>query len=170
MGVTVVGANGRPVSSNLVDAGVFSVAFEEHFQSVHRFLARRVGTILADDLAAETFATAFSRRTSFDSSRGSAKGWFFGIATNVLRNHWRVEQRLFALDARPGRDRTTGAYEVTDALAGTWELGPQVAKALGELTQDHRDVLLLHAWADLTYEEIAFALELPMGTVRSRLS
>jgi len=49
-------------------------------------------------------------------------------------------------------------------------VAPQLAQALGVLSQDQRDVLLLHAWADLSNEEIASALGVPTGTIRSRLS
>ena len=47
---------------------------------------------------------------------------------------------------------------------------PLVAEALGVLSREERDVLLLFAWADLSYEQIAEALTLPIGTVRSRLN
>jgi RNA polymerase sigma-70 factor (ECF subfamily) len=48
--------------------------------------------------------------------------------------------------------------------------GPALAHALASLRADERDVLFLYAWAELSYAEIAEALDLPLGTVRSRLS
>jgi hypothetical protein len=74
--------------------------FRAHFAPVYRFIARRVGTDLAEDLAAEAFATAYRRRASYDPARGSVRSWLFGIAANVLREHWRDEQELLELDAR----------------------------------------------------------------------
>jgi RNA polymerase sigma-70 factor (ECF subfamily) len=71
----------------------FEVAFREHFAPVYRFIARRVGTDLAEDLAAEAFATAYRRRASYDQDRGSLRSWLFGIAANLVREHWRDEQR-----------------------------------------------------------------------------
>jgi RNA polymerase sigma-70 factor (ECF subfamily) len=78
----------------------FEDAFREHFAPVYRFIARRVGTELAEDLAAEAFATAYRRRASYDPDRGSLRSWLFGIATNIVREHWRDEQQLLELDAR----------------------------------------------------------------------
>jgi RNA polymerase sigma-70 factor (ECF subfamily) len=151
------------------DPQAFEVAFTANFQHVHRFLARRVGSALADDLAAETFAVAFRRRASFDPSLGEVRGWLFGIATNLLRAHWREEQHLLALEARivsePGRPPS----ESDDEVLARW-VAPRLARALGLLSQNQRDVLLLHAWPELSGEEIASALGVPAGTIRSRLS
>ena len=74
--------------------------FREHFAPVYRFIARRVGTDLAEDLAAEAFATAYRRRAFYQPERGSLRSWLFGIAANVVRGHWRDEQQLLELDAR----------------------------------------------------------------------
>ena len=65
----------------------------------YRFAARRVGPATAEDLAAETFATAYRRRATFDPARGSLRAWLFGIVANLVRSHWRAEQHLLALDA-----------------------------------------------------------------------
>lgn len=146
----------------------FEDVFTEYFVPVHRFLARRVGTTLADDLAAETFAVAFRRRLSFDPSLGTVRAWLFGISTNLLRAHWREEQHLLALEARTVAEPVPPADGDERAIA-RW-LAPRLAQALGVLSQDQRDVLLLHAWAELSGEEIASALGVPAGTIRSRLS
>jgi RNA polymerase sigma factor (sigma-70 family) len=152
----------------LADASCFEAVFVANFPYVHRFLARRVGTALADDLAAETFALAFRRRQSFDPALGSIRGWLFGIATNVLRAHWREEQHLLTLEARIVAESSSPAEAEDEALA-RWVAG-RLARALGMLSQDQRDVLLLHAWADLSSEEIASSLGMSAGTIRSRLS
>ena len=151
------------------DPQAFEAAFTANFQSVHRFLARRVGSALADDLAAETFAVAFRRRDSFDPSLGEPRAWLFGIATNLLRAHWREEQHLLALEARIVGEPGPPVTESDDDALARW-VAPYLARALGLLSQDQRDVLLLHAWADLSSEEIGSALGVPAGTIRSRLS
>jgi RNA polymerase sigma factor (sigma-70 family) len=156
-----------PVVVGLAD---FEQCFEVNFAVVHRFIARRVGTPLADDLAAEAFATAFQRRRTFDPGRGPARAWLLGIANNLVREHWRAEQRLLSissrLEARPGAiGREPGPEE---QVAASW-LAPRVAQALASLPAAQRDVLLLHAWGGLSREEIAIALGLRAGTVRSRL-
>ena len=143
-----------PVRCSLVEGQAFEAAFTANFQSVHRFLARRVGSALADDLAAETFAIAFRRRDSFDASLGEVRAWLFGITTNLLRAHWREEQHLFALEARIMGEPGPPMTENDDDALARW-IAPRLARALGLLSQDQRDVLLLHAWAELSSEEIA---------------
>src|ERR1700728_583080 len=65
------------LKGSLEDPQAFEAAFTAKFPSVHRFLARRIGSPLADDLAAETFAVAFRRRGSFDPSLGELQAWLF---------------------------------------------------------------------------------------------
>jgi RNA polymerase sigma factor (sigma-70 family) len=152
---------------------VFGVVFDRHFVAVHRYLARRVGRNRADDLAAQTFVVAFARRGVFDESVASARPWLLGIATNLMRNELRAEQRLLAALARLDSGSAGDlADEVERSLARASAASEvaQVASALGELDRDQRDVLLLWAWGELSYEEIASALAIPIGTVRSRLS
>ena len=139
-------------------ADAFEDLFERHFDRVHGYLARRVGPELGRDLASETFTRAFAGQKRYDTARGEVLPWLFGIANNLLRRHYRDEERRLRALARldPRRD---------DAPAEE----PQLAGALAALTPEERDVLLLYAWADLEYAEIASTLELPIGTVRSRL-
>jgi RNA polymerase sigma-70 factor (ECF subfamily) len=149
----------------------FEAAFREHFPLVYRFIARRVGAAIAEDLAAETFATAYRRRAAFDPGLGSLRSWLLGIATNLVRSHWRAEQHLLDLDARlvPEIDLLADSDAADQRLAAAL-LAPRLATALGQLTGDQREVLLLHAWAGLSHEEIATALQIAPGTARSRLS
>jgi RNA polymerase sigma-70 factor (ECF subfamily) len=153
----------------------FEETFREHFAPVYRFIARRVGTALAEDLAAEAFATAYRRRASYEPSRGSPRSWLYGIAANIVRGHWRAEQRLLELDARLSaagpESASTGPFaDAADERVIAESLAPRIAGALAALNAEQRDVLLLHAWAGLSHEEIAAALEIAPGTARSRLS
>ncbi len=163
----------RPTAGegHIVDPADFEAAFQQHFPPVYRFIARRVGPALAEDLAAETFATAYRRRASFDPGRASLRSWLHGIANNLVRNHWRAEQHLLALDARliPEVD-LSGSPEAADDRVTAAMLAPRLAAGLARLTRDQRDVLLLSAWAELSHEEIAAVLGIAPGTVRSRLS
>jgi RNA polymerase sigma factor (sigma-70 family) len=162
----------RPAAGEgrIADPASFEAAFGQHFPPVYRFIARRVGPALAEDLAAETFATAYRRRALFDPGQGSLRSWLYGIATNLVRNHWRAEQHLLALDARlvPEVD-ASGSPEAVDDRVTAAMLAPRLAAALAQLTRDQRDVLLLSVWAELSHEEIAAVLEVAPGTVRSRL-
>jgi len=161
----------EPSSDGLIAGGeAFGRCFEENFPAVHRFIARRVGTALADDLAAETFATAYRRRHAFDPEKGSLRSWLFGIAANLVRNHWRAEQHQLELDARLAVDvELRQDPSLSDDRLSASLAGPRIAAALADLVAEQREVLLLHAWAELSHQEIAAALGIPLGTVRSRL-
>jgi RNA polymerase sigma factor (sigma-70 family) len=147
----------------------FEAVFEAEFASLHRYLARRVGPAAADELAAETFAVAFRNWDRVDPAR-SVRPWLYGIAANLMRHHWRKERRMLRAYARTGADpvlaQVDEAVERADADAQHREL----ATALAGLRRDEREILLLHAWAELTDAEIADALDVPVGTVKSRLS
>lgn len=155
------------ISGSLAVPETFGGIFDRHFSAVHRYLARRVGHERADDLASQTFTVAFERRATFRPGDVGARPWLLGIATNLLRNDRRSEQRLLETLARLSADASAAA-RVSGRTAPDVDF--EMAAALGALDGDQRDVLLLHAWAELSYEEIADALAIPIGTVRSRLS
>lgn len=142
---------------------VFEQLFERYFAQVLRYLRRRVGDDLADDLAGEVFVQAFAARARYEPRTGSALPWLLGIATNLVRMHWRAEERRLAaltrLAAQP--PAVAGLPEPSDA---------RIAAAVAGLPREQREVLLLHCWADLTHDEIAHALGLAEGTSRSYLT
>lgn len=148
----------------------FSSVFERHFDDVRHYLVRRVGPALGDELASETFVRAFDGRGSFDAERGVVRAWLFGIAANLLRHRARSEQRRLRAYARSGVDPVAEELEGIPARIDAQRTGPRLAAALARLSSGEREVVLLYAWAELSYDEIAVALELPVGTIRSRLS
>ncbi|RQX16429.1 RNA polymerase subunit sigma-70 [Micromonospora ureilytica] len=153
---------------------LFGELFERYGGWLYDFSARRVGRQLAEDLVAETFLVAFSLRDRYDRSVINARPWLFGILTNLLRKHHRAEVRWLRALEKSGTDPLGGsgqhnfadrANERLDAKAATQAL----AGVLAAMPQDQRDLLLLHVWAGLDYPELASALGLAPGTVRSRL-
>jgi RNA polymerase sigma factor (sigma-70 family) len=166
-----IGTDAELINASLSDPPAFGALFDRHFAAIHRYLRRRVGTDLADDLASETFVQAFGSRLTYLQERQDARPWLFGIASNLLRRHYRVERSRLLAHARAGTVaergmEPDGVEDRLDAAAA----GPIVARALASLRAQERDVLLLFAWAGLSYEEISEALQIPVGTVRSRLS
>jgi RNA polymerase sigma-70 factor (ECF subfamily) len=146
---------------------VFAEAFESEFPRLHRYLRRRVGPDLADDLAAETFATVYANWERYDTDR-SLRPWLYGIAANLLRHHWRSERRQLRAYARTGIDPVVD--DLDDSLTSVdADARRRLAAALAELRPEEKEILLLHAWAELTDAEIADALAIPAGTVKSRL-
>jgi len=150
------------IERSLSDGVAFAGVFDRHYSAIHRFLSGRVGPDLADDLSSETFAVAFRRRATYNLLREDARPWLFGIAANLLRDHRRSEERRLRAYSRAG----TGLVE-------SEEVGPRlegpVALALLALSVEERNLILLYAWGELSYEQLAEAFSLPVGTVRSRL-
>jgi RNA polymerase sigma factor (sigma-70 family) len=157
------------IAASKTDPTRFGVIFDRHVEAIHAYLQRRVGPDIADDLAAETFVKAFGARGRYDVSRESARPWLFGIATNVVRHHRRRERRQLAAYRRSFVTPTLPDNEEVEDRADAAIASRRLARALASLRASQREVLVLHAWADLSYAEIAAALDLPIGTVRSRL-
>ncbi|MFF5211598.1 RNA polymerase sigma factor [Streptosporangium sp. NPDC000396] len=150
----------------------FGVLYDRYFTKIHRYVAGRLGTQTADDLTAEIFLAAFHSRTGFDTRRGVVRGWLYGIATNVVAQHRRHESRqLRILQRASADDEVDAGHEdlVASRLTAAGVQG-QLASALSAIPDADRDVLLLLALAELSYEEIAQALDIPAGTVGSRLN
>ncbi|MCD0450685.1 RNA polymerase sigma factor [Actinocorallia sp. API 0066] len=153
------------------DAERFTDVYDRHFDVIYGYVAGRLGAQTADDVAAETFTTAFRYRARFDPARGSVRAWLFGIATNLVARHQRAEARHYRALARTVAEPPAASHEsrVVTAVAAQ-RLQPQLAAALAALPARERDVVLLAALADLSHAEIAQALGIAYGTVGSRLS
>ncbi len=154
-------SDAEAIAASVDRPAAFDAVFERHVAAVHAFAQRRIGIDLAEDVTAETFARAFSARRRFDRDQPSARPWLLGIASNVMRRHWRTERRRLAAYAKSVDAERPGSPPSAETAA---------LAALARLPLRQREVVLLHAWADLSYEEIARALDVPIGTVRSRLA
>ncbi len=154
------------------DAQHFAVIYERHFAQIYRYVARRTGASAADDLTAEVFLRAFARRDRFDPAAMSARPWLYGFAANIVADHLRQQRRrsrayVHAIEPDPGPATTTA--EVDDRFDATL-LAPQVNRALASLSAAERETFLLFALGELSYSEVAAALDIPIGTVRSRIA
>ena len=158
------------IERSLVDAEVFAAIFERHAESIHRFLWRRSSGPAVDDLVSDVFLTAFRRRSAYDVTRADARPWLFGIAVNVLRHSHRSEVRRLDRDDRAHRAWIVGPGDDASVTALAGVESARIRVALDALEDRQRDVLLLLAGPEFSYEEVAQALEIPIGTVRSRAS
>ncbi len=159
------------ISKSLDDAEAFALLYDRHAAAIHRFVARRLGEHAADDLVAETFLAAFRRRHLYQLDRLDARPWLYGIVTRLIGRHRRAEVRMWRAIARSGIDPGTADElgRAENRLAARSHRR-SLAAALAKLSVRDRHALLLVAWADLSYEEVAVALGIPVGTVRSRLN
>ena len=152
------------------DADAFGLLFDRYAPQLHRFVVRRLGVSAADDITADTFLIAFRSRAGFDRDRDSARPWLYGIATRLISRHRRSEARGLRAYARSGHDPVAESWvdSADDRLVAD-AAGRELAAALAALAPGDRNVLLLVAWAEFSYAEVAEALGIPVGTVRSRL-
>ncbi|MEU1164858.1 RNA polymerase sigma factor [Streptomyces sp. NPDC090075] len=164
------------VAQSLEQPELFALLYDRYAPDIHRYAARRLGDSAADDIAADTFLTAFRIRSRYDLTRPNARPWLYGIAGNLIGRQRRTEVRALKALARTGQDpvaaswgESGGASWVEDTDSRIAAQGP-LAGALAALSVGDRHVLLLVAWAELTYQEVAEALDIPVGTVRSRLN
>ncbi len=148
---------------SLTEPAAFAGLYDRHGPTIQRYVARRVGMVAVEDLAAEVFVRAFRDRARCRLAHDSALPWLFGVANHVIADHRRVEKRRLTALERLAHDRRN-AVEHPDH-----ELAPALAHALREMPSADRDALLLVAWGELSYEETAAALDVPVGTVRSRI-
>ncbi|GAA1349919.1 RNA polymerase sigma factor [Streptomyces beijiangensis] len=159
------------LAASLHEPERFAALFDRHAPAIHQYVARRLGRDAADDVTAETFLTAFRIRARYDSERAGVRPWLFGITAKLIGRHRREEVKALKILARTGRDPVAESWtdSADDRVAAQAAVRP-LAGALAKLSEDDRHTLLLLAWADLTYQEIAAALDIPVGTVRSRLN
>ncbi len=150
---------------------LFAVIFQRHAAEIGRYVTRRLGRDLAEDVVADTFLAAFRQRDDYDLSRADARPWLHGIAANLIRRRHRDEERQLKALERTGVDPVAeSAADLAEARLAAGETSRAVAGALAQLNPGQRDVVLLVTWAELTYDQVAEALGVPEGTVRSRMN
>jgi RNA polymerase sigma-70 factor (ECF subfamily) len=164
----------QPTDEELMDAvtrgdsSALRPLVERHHAPLLAFLYRMVAgdRHLAEDLVQETFLRLIRQRTY---SRGRPfKPWLYAIATNLARDQFRSRpssantaiEMLDVEDPRPGPERRALESEARRV----------VMRALGELPHEYRATILLRFFQDLSLNDIAQALDVPLGTVKSRLS
>jgi RNA polymerase sigma-70 factor (ECF subfamily) len=154
-----------------LDERSLGLLFELHAKPIYNYCFRRVGDwATAEDLVSIVFLEAWrTRRTLRDPEK--ALPWLYGIATNVVRNRRRSERRYAAALSRvpPAESEPDFAPEVAVRLDDE-RLVQGIVAAVAKLPRREQDVFVLCAGLDVSYEDAALALRIPIGTVRSRLS
>src|SRR5829696_990468 len=163
--------DGAVFAHSVSEPQIFTIIFERYYRSVYGYLSRQVGRTLADDLAAETFTRAFERRSAYDTSADRALPWLLGIAVNLLaHDRRRAGRQGRALAALREPDPFERFEDAAGRRVDSRSARTRLVEAVEQLDGYDRDALLLYAWGELTYLEIAGVLGIPVGTVRSRLN
>jgi RNA polymerase sigma-70 factor (ECF subfamily) len=143
----------------LGNSEAFSELFRRYSSPVYGFFRRRLeNPSLAEELAQETFVAVLRGVERYE-PRATFRTYLYGIAMRMLMAERRKSARR---DACPLVAPDPSSDSCVDAAI--W-----VQRAIEELDSDHRDILLLREYEQLTYDEIAALLRLPVNTVRSRL-
>ncbi|MBO0822842.1 MAG: RNA polymerase sigma factor [Actinobacteria bacterium] len=159
------------IRHSLSDPERFTALVHRHAATITRYVTRRIGADAAEDVAAETFLIAFRQRARYAGDGRDCLPWLYGIATRLCHRHWRSETRQLRLLARTGADPVMEPFtDRVEARVAATAIKPRLASALASLPKAQRDALLLQAWADLTYDQIATATGVRLGTVQSRIS
>ena len=153
------------------DSAAFGVLFERHARTVYNYCFRRTADwSQAEDLTSIVFLEAWRRRQEVHLEGERALPWLLGVATNVIRNLWRSQRRhRAALERMPCEREVDSAADADQRLDDERRMRV-VLRAVKKLSRSEQDVLALCVWEGLSYEEVALALAIPVGTVRSRLS
>ncbi|MEV0233226.1 RNA polymerase sigma factor [Nonomuraea sp. NPDC050786] len=159
------------VERSLNDPDLFALLYDRYFKDLYRYLAARLGRDHVEDLVADAFLIAFNGRGGFDPERGTVRSWLYGIATNVVARHRRREgRRLNALSKVSAETPAEGHEERVISQLAAEASRPELVRGLKGLAQGDRDVVFLLVFGGLGYEEIATALDIPVGTVGSRVN
>jgi len=137
---------------------------DEHAPALWRYVVRLTGdAALADDVVQETLLRAWRRPRLLDQSVASARAWLFTVARNLVIDDRRSARARYEI----GTDRLpeNSTPDQTDALLDTW----LVADALACLSREHRAVVICAYYRGQSVAETARELDIPEGTVKSRL-
>lgn len=149
----------------------FRDLLSRHRDRLYRFVLRHIGHATdAEDLAQQAFCEAAHHYVEF---RGESQlsTWLYGIAMNLVRNHLsRAPHRRHQFDDDCSLDGLPCEHANPEQRLALVQLVRLMERELADLMPEMREVLLLVALDDLSYEDAALRLGVPIGTVRSRVS
>ncbi len=161
------------IQRSLQQPAAFADLFDRHARAVNAFATYRVGRHAAEDVLSETFLVAFRRRADFDTDVESAAPWLLGIASRLIRRHRALEARQwrsFAASISQQEHLSLGGLEDAMSRLDAEREVEMLRARIAALAPRDRETLLLYAWQGMSYDEVAAALGVPVGTVRSRLN
>ena len=146
------------------DEGAFEMLYRRYARSMLALATQRLGDRgRAEDALQEAFASVWRSASTYRPERGAAAAWLYTVARNAIadRARRRPEPPTEPHD-RPSADG--GPPERAEREWVRW----RVHRALEELPERERELIVLAYWSELSQSEIADRLEIPLGTVKSR--
>jgi len=146
------------------DAQLLRALHDEHAAPLWRYVVGLThDAALASDIVQETLLRAWKKPSVLDQTESSARAWLFTVARNLVIDDRRSARRVheFPTEILPEPESTDSA----DALLDAWS----VADALASISPDHRAVIVHAYYGGRSVKEIARELDIPEGTVKSRM-
>lgn len=154
------------------DPRAFEVLFDRYADFIYNVAFRRTGSWdVAEEIVSSVFLEAWRQRDRVETRDGTIRPWLIGVTLNQIRRHWRQTERSRKASLRLVADQDH-QHDHAEEVARCLDAEKQMARILTELDElpiDQREVLELWVWEELSYEDIAVSLGIPIGTVRSRL-
>ena len=163
------------------DSGAWAELVRSHHRRVYGLCYRFTGNPAdAEDLTQDVFLKVYSNLASFDLGRGSLQVWITTMTRNLLVDNFRRTKNLRATGSLDQGWDNTEELKPVDRLtsngpsphesAAKKELAKMVQEALAKVSMELREAVILRDLQDMDYKEIALVLEIPEGTVKSRIS
>jgi RNA polymerase sigma-70 factor (ECF subfamily) len=150
------------------DRAAFATLFDHFAPRVKSYMLKLGATpAAAEELAQEALLTVWRKADSFDPSRAGAAAWIFTIARNLRIDAVRRDRIFRVLDAEPPEEAS--AEPGPEAMLAETQRSDLIRQAMATLPREQVEVLRLSFFEDKAHGEIADSLQLPLGTVKSRL-
>lgn len=164
----------RSESADLPDETLLAATARGDLDAFHAFYGRHAGRVLAyarrtcrdaalaEDITQEVFTAVWTRAGTFRPDRGGTHAWLYTLTRNKLVDHWRRLGRDCGMDGIDG-------LEVPAPVSGDRDLRLTLRQALARVPSEQRQAIETAYFGGLTYEETASRLDLPLGTLKSRV-
>jgi RNA polymerase sigma factor (sigma-70 family) len=154
------------------DGEAFAALFDRHATKVYNHCFRRSADwSIAEDLTSVVFLEAWRKRRQMRLHGDSVLPWLLAVANNCLRNAERSRRRYHRLLAKLPRPEDNPPLDAqASGRVDDEETMRRLLLVLHQLSAEDQEIIALCDWSGLSYEEAATALDIPVGTVKSRLS
>lgn len=159
------------IRNSIADPNTFEDIFHRHYKTIYNYFSRRVEKEVIEELASSVFVKAFEIRNKFDTTKENSLPWLYGISSNILNTSRRTKNRYQVKQKRAFEFYKQDAISNDkNLLFEDKKINDVISEALLKLKKADLEVVLLFIWEQLTYQEIASTLKIPIGTVKSRMN
>ena len=156
------------------DGSAWETLVRRHTRRVYGLCYRFTSSAAsAEDLSQDVFLRIYRTLETFRPEQGAFVTWLMRVTRNLLVDHYRrtkLDRQTDSIDEAPQVSETASPARTPDKLALAMELSEQVQTALAQLSPELREAVILRDLQELDYREIQAVLQVPEGTVKSRIN